>query len=262
MTCPTTELHRTRRAAAPRAFSLVEMIVAIGIIVFLVGLTVSASVALVERAEIRKTEDTLRLLDMAMQEWELAMGRKLIQGNNKPNERFELNLRAPFVFLISEVLDTISKHPEARSIIAKIDPELVYVYEEGEVPPWITHQYEVDELPDYYGSMVVLDAWGKPIYPIPPGPLAAEFPDDFNVDPDGTIRLDRLAANYGDEDYKVGWWNEEYFGVARNRRVCFMSGGPDGAWGDLSADPDSVAYKQTLDNIYSYPIDGPSGSGY
>jgi hypothetical protein len=229
------------------------MIVAIGIVIFLVGLTVSASVALVERAEIRKTEDTLRLLDMAMQEWELAMDRKLTQGDEVGGAQYEVNLRAPFVFIGSDVLDTITRYPKVQSIVAKIDPELVYIYEEGEVPPWLTRQYEIDTLPEYYGSMVILDAWGKPIYPIPTGPAAEP---GLPADPDGTVHLGRSIIG------QIGRGNEDYFGTALNRRICFMSGGPDGAWGDVSAEPDTVAYQQTLDNIYSYPIDRPAGSSY
>ncbi len=61
-------------------------------------------------------------------------------------------------------------------------------------------------------------------------------------DPDGTIRTP----------------NEQRYGVARNRRICFVSAGPDQGFGNLTAmppypaDPDPVR-----DNIYSYPINAP-----
>jgi prepilin-type N-terminal cleavage/methylation domain-containing protein len=67
-----------------RAFTLIEMVVVIGIIVLLAALTVAVSSTLTRKAEERQAEDTLRLLDMALQEWETAADRQISYG--KPDE--------------------------------------------------------------------------------------------------------------------------------------------------------------------------------
>jgi prepilin-type N-terminal cleavage/methylation domain-containing protein len=65
-----------------RAFTLIEMVVVIGIIVLLAALTVAVSSTLTRKAEERQAEDTLRLLDMALQEWETAADRQISYFND------------------------------------------------------------------------------------------------------------------------------------------------------------------------------------
>ena len=60
-----------------RAFSLIEMMIVIGIIAILAGLTLGISNSVLRGSEIRKTEDAITLLDTALQEWETEMGRSI-----------------------------------------------------------------------------------------------------------------------------------------------------------------------------------------
>ncbi|MHC4106700.1 MAG: prepilin-type N-terminal cleavage/methylation domain-containing protein, partial [Planctomycetota bacterium] len=68
---------------APRlGFTLVEIVVVISIVLFLVGLTLSVSTVVIERSEIRQTENTMRLLDTALQEWEALADRQVTWGTD------------------------------------------------------------------------------------------------------------------------------------------------------------------------------------
>ena len=99
-------------------FTLVEVVVVIGIILFLVGLTLSVSVAVIEKSEIQQTETVLQILDTAVKEWELAADRKLSWGDDgvpsgsvydmqgDPNTGMSLT---EDVFIISELLNTVRR---------------------------------------------------------------------------------------------------------------------------------------------------------
>ena len=92
----------------------------------------------------------------------------------------------------------------------------------------------------------MLDAWGTPIYATHPGRIWTL--NDRGPDPDGTIQTD----------------NEERYGIAPNRRVVFVSAGPDQRFGlteefnSLDADDgDAAIAKARADNIYSVDVDFP-----
>ena len=53
------------------------MMIVIGIIALLAALTLGISNSVLRNSEISRTKDALRLLDMALQEWELEMGRAM-----------------------------------------------------------------------------------------------------------------------------------------------------------------------------------------
>ncbi|MDY7108926.1 MAG: type II secretion system protein [Planctomycetota bacterium] len=226
-----------------RAFTLVELIVTIGVIAFLTGLTVSATVALVQRAEVHKTEDIIRLLDLAQREWELTADRKLSWGDD-PN-RHDIWSDREFTLIITELLGVIQRNQRVKDMIAKIDPDLIFIYEEGEMPAWIPPGAE-DQYEQFIGGMTILDAWGVPIYATHPGAPAG--PGTPIVDPDGTEQTR----------------NEQYYGIARDRRVCFISAGPDQRFGLYSeftgmyGEELQEALKEARkDNIYSYPTEVP-----
>ena len=75
-----------------RSFTLIELVVVIAVVLLLAGITLSVSVAVVEHAELRRTDTTMRLLDAAVREWELAADRKLswrsaLRGNGDARHR-------------------------------------------------------------------------------------------------------------------------------------------------------------------------------
>ena len=234
-------------------FTLVEVVVVIGIILFLVGLTLSVSVAVIERSEIQQTETVLKLLDTAVQEWELLADRKLSwwqwrdsQSGDDQWSQADIHADTEEIFIITEVLETIARASQVKQIIAQVDPELVYIYQFSIYPEWIdAPQEEQQQDALFVGGQTILDAWGTPIYATHPGrPFNPNlFPQDAppnQPDADGTIRTR----------------NEQRYGVARNRRLCFVSAGPDQSFGVLTAVPPYPADPEPVrDNIYSYPID-------
>ena len=122
-----------------RGFTLLEIVVVISLILFLVGLTLSVGVTVIERSEITQTENTMRLLDMALQEWEIAADRKLSWGDGAtydmqgdPTSLYPDSLTDD-IFIISELLDTVARPSQVKDIIANIDPEFVHQYADGRV---------------------------------------------------------------------------------------------------------------------------------
>lgn len=231
------------------AFTLVELVVVIGIIVLLAGLTLSVGVAVTHQSEVRQTRAALLLLDAAVQQWELQADRKLTwsqTGDSAAHQAAaDVHENTEQVLIITEVLRVIMKSPAVREIIARIDPSLIYTYTHGVYPPWIDTPPEQSDLDTLVkdGDITVLDAWGLPVYATHPGRtwVAATDSDPYYPtapDPDGTLRT----------------YNEEIYGVAAGRRVCFVSAGPDGGFGDLHlyALPSEAA--AAGDNVYSYPV--------
>ena len=239
--------HSSRRRSSRNGFTLIELVVVIGIILLLLGLTLSVGVAVRTQSEIHETENILRLLDAAMQEWERSADRQLTwwQGPPDVKERFDIHSDTALELIITEMLDVITRPSQVELIIAQIDPNFVYTYREGAVPPWIDPPPPVErQLEDFIGSLTVLDAWGWPIYATHPGRLWRETdvpPYAFPRNDDGTIQT----------------YNERTYGVSPNRQVIFVSAGPDGEFGDMSDDVDSPAFKLTADNVYSYPVTPP-----
>ncbi len=242
------------KRANAAAFTLVEMVVVIGIIVLLAGLTLSVGVTVAHQSEVRQTRAVLLLLDAAVQEWELQADRKLswcvCNPNHSDPDRAVADVHGDTeeVLIITEVLKVIMKSTSVREIMAKVDPSLIHAYRSGVYPPWIVTPEEKSDLDERFndGDITVLDAWGWPIYATHPGrPWDAardSYPDyEIERDADGTILT----------------YNEEKYGVAAGRRMCFVSAGPDGSFGDLDpgAPPSEAALAE--DNVYSYPVQPP-----
>ncbi len=231
---------------SPMGFTLIELVISIGLILLLAGLALSVSVAVIEQSERRQTQTVLALLDTAVKEWELTAERPLSWWNigDDPGTA-DVRGDTDDVLIITEILDVISRSDRVRRIIAGIDPEFVYTYTAGTLPPWIdaSLQYQIYK---FNGSLTVLDPWGTPIYATHPGRIWTS--SDRGPDPDGTIQTD----------------NEWRYGVAPNRRVVFVSAGPDQRFGLseefnlLNADDREVAIaKARADNIYSVDVDCP-----
>ena len=208
---------RSRRG--PAGFSLIELVIVLGLILLLAGLALSVSVAVIEQSERRQTQTVLALLDTAVKEWELTAERKLSwwQRGDDPGTA-DIRSDTEEVLIITKIRDVISRSEHVKRIIAAIDPDLVYTYRPDTYPPWIeTPQERVqqDDFPD--GALTILDAWGTPLYAIHPGRswTPADRTKYRTRDSDGTITTD----------------NEDRYGIAPNRRVVFVSAGPDRRFG-------------------------------
>ena len=222
-------INRRRTAHRSPAFTLIELVVVISIILLLVGLTMSVGLAVRSQSETRQTENVLILLDQAVKQWQIAADRQLSWGMNgtPPDAVYDVegdidesNSPSPGEQL-EDLLRRISTNESARDILAQIDNDFLQQEKEDNVT-----------------FLALVDPWGSPVCLIHPGrlPDLINYPNDFVGDIDGTIRTD----------------HENQFGIALNRGLLFLSAGPDGEFGDLRADPGSDAFKQTQDNVYSY----------
>ncbi len=237
----------SRRRSSRGGFTLIELVVVIGIMLLLLGLTLSVGVAVRTQSETRETENILRLLDTAMQEWERSADRQLSWGedDNPPGSVYDVQgkpvgLITPEILVITEVLQTVTRPRHVKEIIAQVDADFIYTYRSGEFPSWIQSPDEQNAVTTrFIGDIAVLDAWGHPIYATHPGRV--NDPPYGEPDADGTIRT----------------YNESFYGVARNRQVCFISAGPDGEFGKIGAAEGSPDFEQTKDNLYSYPVTPP-----
>ncbi|MCH8260117.1 MAG: type II secretion system protein [Planctomycetes bacterium] len=221
-------INRRRTARRSPAFTLIELVVVISIILLLVGLTMSVGLAVRSQSETRQTENVLILLDQAVKQWQIAADRQLSWGyNNIPAgavydvEGEDAQGPIPADVQLIQLLGRIRTNSAARDILAQIDNDFLQQVEENTVT-----------------FLTLVDPWDSPVCLIHPGrlPDLINYPTDFVGDIDGTIRTN----------------HENEFGIALNRALLFLSAGPDGEFGDLRADPGSDAFKQTQDNVYSY----------
>ncbi|MHC5015700.1 MAG: type II secretion system protein [Planctomycetota bacterium] len=83
----TGEATKRRSGEATKGFTLVEMVIVIGVIILLAALTLSVSVAVVEGSEVRQTENTIRLLTAAIQEWEAQADRQARVSSTRSSSR-------------------------------------------------------------------------------------------------------------------------------------------------------------------------------
>ncbi|NNM25708.1 MAG: type II secretion system protein [Phycisphaerales bacterium] len=244
----------TRRITPRPAFTLVEMLIAIGVVILLAAITVSASIALIQKSEVRQTDSTITVLDLAMSEWEAQSDRKLTWTDG--TLAADLADGTPHVYTLTEVLRTIRRSGAVAPILAQIKPEFVYTYgvDEPDPPPWIALGTPGDPDPNaaaaggaignFTNELAVLDAWGTPIRAVHPGRLA-NVGSGETAQADGTILIDTSA-----------WYGvETIYGPAENRRIRFVSAGPDGQFGDLRAEDGTPEHEAAHDNVVSYPVE-------
>lgn len=224
MNDPQASRRKTQAPQAKLAFTLIELVVVISVILVLAALTLSVSVAVVQGSEVRQTEATLKLFEAAVREWELQADRTISYGNGPGFELDESVLTA--TESTEALLMIISKNDAARKILAQIDPDAF-------------KSEEMDNHPFAVGTTVevprIYDAWGNQIVSVFPGPTWSSGP---GPNPDGTAQTGV----------------ETICGVAKERRICFASPGPDGQFGDMSAPQDTRDFELTTDNVYSYAL--------
>ena len=64
----------------PRGFTLVELIVVIGVVIALLSLVLAVSTLLIQQNESRQLTNAFKVLESAVQEYEIAIGRPLVPG--------------------------------------------------------------------------------------------------------------------------------------------------------------------------------------
>ncbi len=234
-----------RRAASPglarRAFTMVEMLVVIAVIILLVSITLVVGTSVIESAERRQTQATIDLIDMAYQEWRTLTDRRVRYGEEEHE-----GLLGPWDFYMDPNDDSddvalsdmdrfmaiISRPDSVKDILARIDPSMIESISE-------------EDHPDGFSTTRIFDAWDNPIILVHPGRdwglLDTDESNFGDPDPDGTIRTPL----------------ENRLGYAVSQRPAFVSAGPSGDFGHRSEPIDSAEFEATRDNIYSYQLEQP-----
>ena len=257
-----------------RGFTLVELVVVVGIIVALLSLVLAVSTLLIQQNEARQLESAYANLSSAVQEYEQEIGRPIsyqarpeapFQGGydipNNPQYGNYKNIEAIFAAggndrhdntginsecsggdpqgwqkHIVALMGLLQRTQSAEDIAARIDPALI-------LPVTAFNGLPLDASQTLPPLTKMVDPWSTPIAVVFPGRTWRDSDAGglFDApDADGTIRTAM----------------EDMAGVCRNGKVLFVSAGPDGLIGSrycLGGERREAA----LDNIYSYEPETP-----
>ncbi len=267
------QIHRKRSA-----FTLIEIMIVIGIIALLAALTLGISSSVLRNAEKRKTEDALKILTMALQEWELERGRPMTyQGYGCPDDNgAPMNPRVYSYDIVTDEILTVpafgdgdwSDTKELMMNVSMIrrNTQLALLLKASTAAKEVLSKISPDlwKVSDEDGENLLVDAWGNPlgvVFPgaeiVPNGPNSSVYVtklQQFLSNQDDVF----IAAQDRSGDNTVRDSVEDGLGSCINQRPYFVSAGPDGLWGyrfqsnATNANSDNVYFKNSEDNIYSY----------
>jgi type II secretory pathway pseudopilin PulG len=261
-----------------RAFSLLEIVVVLGVILLLAALVLAVSGSVLAASERRETENVMRLLEQATLEWEQALGRPINYGPKAElgltgvpardvyEENFPPNPGMQYAAWSSCVLmQRFGENERTRDIVSKIPETYSRRWRQGDplLPTFWGNASLTDNpnrMPNPTGTVrvpLVLDAWGFRIGVCFPGRTWREAastndPNEFYTSGRYLRGVNSPASGAPDADGTEQTPDERRFGSCRDRRIRFVSAGPDGAFGDVYGAEGSAAKKQTQDNIVSY----------
>ena len=258
---------RRRPRLLRRGFTLIELVVVVGIILVLMGLVLAVSTIVIQQAESRQMESVFTNLSASVSEYEQAIGRKITYEDRldsivTPNGSWDVpfnpgfdvqNLEFPYNSAgsgyscncssstdsrgwekyVVRLLQLLDRTDSAEEILARIDPNLLVQVKRSNGNP----------LPQGESLASIIDPWGTPIGVVFPGRMWQEGDDAVVRDPDGTIRTQL----------------ENKVGVCKNGEILFISAGPDGDIGCIKCvnEVESNRYQASIDNIYSYDPGSP-----
>ena len=250
-----------------RAFTVLELVIVIGVILVLMSLALTVTSVVLAANDRRSVQSTFVLLDQAITSWESQAGREMTSGRranppgtptvpdftlgtNGPTAGFEIyeeNFNTTYAICV--VLERLATSPDSAEIIARLPSTAIrFVPLNGTnaVEPlpanWTqtTPQQDPNQMPPYASVREIFDPWNRRIGVIFPGRAATKAEVAAAVTAPTSQGIDV-------EDGSVRTTDEHYLGICRNRKMCFVSAGPDGDMGT------------TADNIYSYePIPRPA----
>ena len=240
----------------PTGFTLVELLVVIGIIAILASMVLAVSSGILATSERKQVEDTFTLLDKAIHELELTRGQELvfsrIPKSGTTDELTFYDIKEQPVgqpaYIIPELLKLLMNNDRSREFISKINPD--FLKRTGT------------------GTNVVLDLvdpWGKRIAVVPCGRPATEreMRDAYRAGSTKTpVSADPIGIGIDRDDRTVRTNDEQFLGVCSGRRWTFISCGPDQnlglpPWNSTRSDKNNDGFDDWDDNIFSQPLTQP-----
>ena len=240
----------------PTGFTLVELLVVIGIIAILASMVLAVSSGILATSERKQVEDTFTLLDKAIHELELTRGQELVfsripkSGTTDELTFYDIKELPPSTpaYIMPELLKLLMNNDRSREFISKINPD--FLKRTGT------------------GTNVVLDLvdpWGKRIAVVPCGRPATEreMRDAYRAGSTKTpVSADPIGIGIDRDDRTVRTNDEQFLGVCSGRRWTFISCGPDQnlgmpPWNAKRVDSNSDGVDDWADNIFSQPLTQP-----
>ncbi len=277
MTVNSSRHHMMRRAR--RAFTLLELVIVLGIILLLMGLVLGVGSIVLRQSEDRQIRATMAIVDAALVEFEQQAGREMIfEGIGDEYCGFAncRNVDAYYDIPVEPYGDArfngdledgafgwernnncnpwnSSSDPLRKRLAATLSvlgqsPACGEIIAKAD--PSLVHAADCvigstqgEPLTTTFNMKEFIDPWDRQVYIIFPGRRWYDCDDgSFIRDADGTILTQ----------------DEIEFGICRNRRPLLVSSGPDGRFGnfiDVDGDNDGIADHQ--DNVYSYQPEKP-----
>ena len=274
-------------ASAGRGFTLLEIMIVMGVILILTSLVLGVGSALLKRAERSQVESAMSIMESAFAEWEAQTGRPMTYNgafNSLTNPTTEVfpsgNPASAILFDVVEppatpappapnnagnrlifsrargagvyALNLMSQVESIRPMLAGIPPSILR-------PEASSSNYPGSNL-NLGGVLYTPSAKGT----AGAGSTRSELVDTWGgriafVFPGRAYRYG-LDAGLPDADGTVRTPAENLLGVCTNRRICLVSAGPDGLFGvsgEVTPDTAIVRSAAAADNIYLYELDPP-----
>jgi prepilin-type N-terminal cleavage/methylation domain-containing protein len=253
---------RRRATRARRAFTLLEILIVVGVILILASLVVGVSSALLKRAERSSVENAMAIVESALGEYEATVGRPMTyDGATVPLTGAIVDVREPANpaglpangVIVGRArgqgiyaLNLMAQTEATKPILAGIPTDLYRPDRTNPTYPASDATYAPSVTTPANPRGELVDTWGNRIVWVFPGRPFRFGVDTGLPDPDGTVRTTV----------------ENLFGVCTNRRICLVSAGPDGLFGfDLEVNPNLTVVQRTAaqtDNVFSYQLDPPN----
>lgn len=286
----TPPLRASTRARAARAFTLLEVMIVITVIITLMSLVLGVGSALLRNAEKSQVESAMQIIESGLNEFEAQMGRQMTFNGaynaggttevfptgavdavfdvrnpgtapapaNNTGDRIWVNrARGLGVFAVN----LLRQYDSIRGILGPVPQSLLRAEPNASTFPAANiggsgpGLYLPSARASGGGSASTrsefVDTWGNRIAFVFPGRAFRPLVDSGVADSDGSVRTPY----------------ERVFGVCSNRRICMVSAGPDGLFGVSGESPEMTGTTAAAaaaraaaagDNIYLYPLDPPS----
>ncbi|MCA9295584.1 MAG: prepilin-type N-terminal cleavage/methylation domain-containing protein, partial [Phycisphaerales bacterium] len=118
-------------------FTLVEMLIVIGIIVVLVALTVTVGMRFRTSSQVNETKNLMTTLNVALDEWTTESDRPLTFGiDGDPTNRARYDIQSDLVdtFHVVSMLDTMTRSSRVKQLLTTLDDRYLKRIDESETP--------------------------------------------------------------------------------------------------------------------------------